>query len=154
MDRHSLDDDVIFSSFYPAPLIPWGKLECHSLSEGHTTLLTQVTKVCRQFTDSLQSLRQNVNLMKHAPTLNPPIDEDAKVSLDRSLLTDERQTGESEPQKLCLRNTTCPPLPSSSKNASRPQERGGEKAAWVEPMANHVIVPNQFYSDGPKFTGL
>jgi periplasmic protein TonB len=92
--------------------------------------------------------------MSYAPTLNPPVNEDAKVSLDKTFLTDELQTGESEPQKLCLRNTTCLPLPSSPKNASRPQERGGEKVARVEPMANHVIVPNQYYSDGPKFTGL
>jgi len=72
-------------------------------------LLKQVTKVCRQFTDSLQSLRQNVNLMNYAPTLNPPVSEDAKVSLNKTFLTDEVKTGESEPQKLCLRNTTCPP---------------------------------------------
>ena len=76
------------------------------------------------------------------------------MSLDHPLLTDEQQTSEEERQKLCLRNATSSALPSSPKNATRPQERGGEKVARVESMANHVIVPNQFYSDVPKFTGL
>src|SRR5579859_161624 len=92
--------------------------------------------------------------MSHAPTLNQSFNEDAKVSLDHPLLTDEQQASEEERQKLCLRNATSSALPSSPKNATRPQERGGEKVARVESMANHVIVPNQFYSDVPKFTGL
>jgi protein TonB len=93
--------------------------------------------------------------MKHAPTLNPTVDEDANVSLEHPFVTEEPQTGEDAQQKLCPRNTTCSALPSSPKNASRPQERGGEKVARVEPMANHVIVPNQYFGqDAPQFTGL
>lgn len=76
------------------------------------------------------------------------------MSLNHPSLTEEPQTGEEAAEKLSLRNTTCTPVLSSSKNASRPHERGGEKVARVEPMANHVIVPNQFYRDVPKFTGL
>jgi TonB family protein len=96
-----------------------------------------------------------VNLMSYAPTLNLPENEDEKVSLNHPSLTEEPQTGEGKGQKLSPRNTTCPQVPSSPMNASRPHECGGEKVARVEPMANHVIVPNQFFNrDVPKFTGL
>jgi periplasmic protein TonB len=41
-------------------------------------------------------------------------------------------------------------------NESRPHESGGkEKVVRVGPMANHVIVPNQFFiKDVPRFSGL
>ncbi len=76
------------------------------------------------------------------------------MSLHHPSLTEELRNGEGEAEKLSLRNTTCPPVPSSPKSASRPHE-SGEKVARVEPMANHVIVPNPFFNrDVPKFTGL
>ena len=40
------------------------------------TIRPYVTKVCLKFTDSIQSMGHNVNLMIHAPTLNLREDED------------------------------------------------------------------------------
>jgi protein TonB len=64
--------------------------------------------------------------------------------------------GEDEAQKLHLRNTTHTPVSSSRMSESRTHESGSEeKVLRVGPMANHVIVPNQFFGkDVPKLSGL
>lgn len=68
----------------------------------------------------------------------------------------EPRRGEDEAQKLHLRDTTHAANPSSSMGDSRSHESGSEeKVLRVGPMANHVIVPNQFFSkDAPQFKGL
>jgi len=66
------------------------------------------------------------------------------------------RTGEGEAQKVSPGSATCTPFLSSRMNESRPQESGGEKrVVRVGPMANHVIVPNQFFGrDVPRLSGL
>src|SRR5947209_2354372 len=90
--------------------------------------------------------------MSHAPTLNSRENEDLIVSPKFSVVEPRVERGET--QKVSAGNATCSSIPTSSTSASRPQESSGEKVIRVEPMANHVIVPNQFFGDGPKFTGL
>jgi protein TonB len=76
------------------------------------------------------------------------------VSLKDFSLMEEARVDPGETQKVSLTNATCSSVHTSSTSESRPHERG-EKVARVEPMANHVIVPNQFFGqDGPKLTGL
>jgi protein TonB len=110
----------------------------------------------RKFTDSLQSLGHNMNLMSYAPILNLPEDEGRALPMKNSSPGAEPRRGEDEAQKLHLSDTTHASNPSSSMGDSRSHESGSaEKVLRVEPMANHVIVPNQFFSkDAPQFKGL
>jgi protein TonB len=93
--------------------------------------------------------------MKHAPTLNLREHEDRYLPKENSSPTAKLHSGEDEAQKLHLRNTTLTQNPSSAMSVSRSLEFGSEKVSRVGPMANHVIVPNQFFGkDVPKLNGL
>src|ERR1051326_331510 len=93
--------------------------------------------------------------MRHAPTLNPTEHEDRDLSKEHSSPAAELNSGEDAAQKLHLRNATLASNPSSAMNVSRSHEFGNEKVSRVGPMANHVIVPNQFFGkDVPKRNGL
>lgn len=93
--------------------------------------------------------------MKNAPTLNPREHEDRELPKENSSPTAKLHPGEDEASKLHLRNATLTPNPSSGMSVSRSHESGSEKVFRVGPMANHVIVPNQFFGkDVPKLNGL
>ncbi|HEY2914882.1 MAG TPA: hypothetical protein VGK21_16070, partial [Candidatus Angelobacter sp.] len=93
--------------------------------------------------------------MTYAPTLNSNEYEERELPKENSSPTAEPHAGEDEAQKLHLRNATLASKPSSAMSVSRSHESGSEKASRVGPMANHVIVPNQFYGkDVPKLNGL
>jgi periplasmic protein TonB len=79
------------------------------------------------------------------------------LPLNNASPKDEPRKGEHEAQKLHLRDATLNPNPSSSMGESRSHESGSaEKVSRVGPMANHVIVPNQFFGKDvvPQFKGL
>jgi protein TonB len=96
-----------------------------------------------------------MNLMKYAPTLNLREHEDRELPKDNSLPIAKSHSGEDEAQKLHLRNATLASNPSSGMSVSRSHESGSEKVSRVGPMANQVIVPNQFFGkDVPKLNGL
>ena len=78
-----------------------------------------------------------------------------RIAQRKFLADGELHAGEDEAQKLHLRNTTLASNPSSAMSESRSHESGSEKVLRVGPMANHVIVPNQFFGkDVPKLNGL
>src|ERR1700704_6594231 len=101
-------------------------------------------------------MSENMNLMLNAPTLNSREHEDGKLHKENSSPAAEPRQGEDEAQKVNLRNATNRPISSSAMSVSRSHEfRSIEKVLRVGPMANHVIVPNQFYGkDVPHLNGL
>src|SRR5258708_7006124 len=108
-----------------------------------------------KFTDLLQTVGHNMNLMTYAPTSNLREHEDRELPKENSLPAAKPRQGEDEAQKLHLRNTTHTSNPSSAMSESRSHESGSEKFLRVGPMANHVIIPNQFFGkDVPKLSGL
>jgi TonB family protein len=108
-----------------------------------------------KFTDLLQTVGHNMNLMTYAPTSNLREHEDRELPKENSLPGAKPRQGEDEAQKLHLRNTTHASNPTSGMSESRTHESGSKKVLRVGPMANHVIVPNQFFGkDVPKLSGL
>jgi len=93
--------------------------------------------------------------MKYAPTLNLREHEERELPKENSSPMAKPHSGEDEAQKVHLRNTTLTQNPSSAMSVSRSHEFGNEKVSRVGPMANHVIVPNQFFGkDVFKISGL
>src|ERR1043166_4911167 len=93
--------------------------------------------------------------MRYAPTLNLEDTKDKELPKENSSPMAKPHSGEDAAQKLHLRNATLASNPSSAMNVSRSHEFGSEKVSRVGPMANHVIVPNQFFGkDVPKLNGL
>src|SRR5712675_1446681 len=114
-----------------------------------------VTKVSSKFTESLQNSGHNMNLMVYATTSNLLEPEDRELPKENSSPAGKLRQGEDEAQKLNLRNTTHTSNPSSAMSESRSHESGSEKVLRVGPMANHVIISNQFFGkDVPKLSGL
>ena len=98
---------------------------------------------------------QYEHLMEYAPTFNLREHEDKELPKENSSPMAELHSGEDEAQKLRLRNATLESNPSSAMSVSRSHEFGNKKVSRVGPMANHVIVPNQFFGkDVPQLNGL